>query len=209
MQKLHHANIVLGRKTGRSLVFQFLEKDLNFDVRQNPDFWLLESESFGIDDARSLEKWALGKPFLGEIKVAFLIAGAITFEAQNALLKVLEEPTSGTYIFINLENLGNILPTFLSRVSILNNTPKVDSTPNNMALDFFRSGLKERFSLIQTLVKKENKTDMKDLIKNLERIAYTNNASSQNMQDILTAKIFTATRGSSPKMLLEWLSCVL
>jgi DNA polymerase III delta prime subunit len=209
MEKLHHANVLIGEDC-RGLVFEILEKDLSFRVKANPDFLLIESQSLGIDDARNLERWAIGKPLSGETKASLIIAKSITHEAQNALLKVLEEPPLGTYIFINLESLGGLLPTFISRVRILNLLKKKvpdDEKSQNDAHKFFHSKIKEKLSLIRSLSKDENKTRMKELIKNLEEIAYKNG--SENMKNILTAKIFASARGSSPKMLLEWLSCVL
>lgn len=204
---MHHANIIISKKDSRDFVFDILEKDLAFDIKANPDFFLLENDSFGIEDARNLGKWALGKPLSGEIKVSLVIARSITFEAQNALLKVLEEPTVGTYIFINLESLGGLLQTFISRVRILD--VEKNGQESTEALKFFNSKIKQKLSLITTLSKKEEKTEMKDLIKDLEEIGYKNKASATALNQILTAKIFASARGSSPKMLLEWLSSVL
>ena len=209
-KKMHHANVIVGENV-RNFVFEILERDLNFKTQANPDFLLIENESFGIDDARNFEKWVIGKPLLGGLKVSIMIIKSITHEAQNALLKVLEEPPFGTYIFINIESLGGLLPTFLSRVRILD-APK-NNAENNNAHKFLNSKIKEKLSLVQTLSKKnpsaDGKNEMKELIKNLEKIAYRNNFKHQNLKDILTAKIFASTRGSSPKMLLEWLSCVI
>lgn len=223
MQKIHHANVVIG-KNSRDFVFEILKKDLNFSIKANPDFLLVENDFFGIDDARGLEKWVMGKPLMGEVKVSLVIIKSITFEAQNALLKVLEEPPFGTYIFINLESLGGLLGTFLSRVRVL--SPKSDFEKDFQRSDlgednakkFLNSKIKERFSLIRSLSKNEDKNDHKEFIKNLEKISYKNYAESmsndsiikaETMKNILVAKIFASTRGSSPKMLLEWLSCVL
>jgi DNA polymerase III delta prime subunit len=207
MEKLHHANVIIGEEENcHNFVFEILEKDFNFKAAANPDFLLMENQSFGIDDARDLERWAIGKPLLSEVKVCLIIAKSITHEAQNALLKVLEEPPLGTYIFINMESLGGLLPTFLSRVRILN-VPQNSLEENINAHKFLNSEVKERFFIIHTLSKKEDKNDMKNLIKDLEKIAYKNG--SKNLKNILTAKIFASVRGASPKMLLEWLSCVL
>lgn len=207
MEKIHHANIVLGEDC-RSFVFEILEKSLNFNTKANPDFLLVEKESLGIDDARNLERWVIGKPLLGEVKASLIIAKSITFEAQNALLKVLEEPPLGTYIFINLQSLGGLLPTFLSRVRVLN-LPQNNFKGDSNSEKFLSSKIKEKLSLVQSLSKKESKNEMKELIKNLEEIAYKNNFKREDLKNILTAKIFASSRGSSPKMLLEWLSCVL
>lgn len=219
MERLHHANIIAGEENSRDFIFDILANDLNFNIKANPDFLLMENLSFGIDDARDLKKWASGKPLVGEIKVSVIIAKSITHEAQNALLKVLEEPPAGTYIFINLENLGGLLPTLISRVRIIE-IPKCSvekDVPQSKADKFFHSKIKDKFSMVRSLSKSENKTDMKELIRDLEKISYENCrenmpndiSKSKMMKNILTAKVFASARGSSPKMLLEWLSCVL
>lgn len=221
---MHHANVIINRKDCRDFVFEILKKDLSFDVKANPDFLVIESDGFGIDDARSLKKWAIGKPLLGETKVCFIITKSITHEAQNALLKVLEEPTLGTYFFIKLENRGGLLPTFLSRVNFLENSQRGALEENflraplrkeneNNASKFLNSDKKEKLFLIQTLSKKTDKTGMKEIIKDLEKICYENFvkdiSKAKIMKNILIAKIFATARGASPKMLLEWLACVI
>jgi len=219
-KNIHHANIILGGDC-KKFVFEILEKDLDFVSKGNPDFMFLENESFGIDDARNLENWAIGKPLGEGKKVFFIITRAITHEAQNALLKVFEEPPANTYFFVALENLGGILPTFISRVRVLNIpsdhlSASAPSEPKeNPASKFLRSKINSKLSLIRSLSKKEDKSKMKELIKDLENIyshdfiQEASGANSENMKKILTAKIFASARGSSPKMLLEWLSCVL
>jgi len=209
---MYHANIIVSNQDCKNFVFEILEKDLNFNVKANPDFSITEQESFGIDDARDLIKWVIGKPLLSEIKVSLIILKSISLEAQNALLKVLEEPPMGTYIFINLESLGGILPTFISRVKILD-LPKLSKGVLNdvgsEAQKFLRSDVKNKLAMIRALSKKEDKIEMQELIKNLETVAYQNNFRSRDLSQMLTAKIFASTRGSSPKMILEWLSAVL
>jgi hypothetical protein len=216
-KKMHHANVIAGGDS-RDFIFGILENDLKFKTQGNPDFLLIENQIFGIDDARDFERWVIGKPLVGETKVSFIIVKSITHEAQNALLKTLEEPPLGTYIFINLESLGGLLPTFLSRVRVLElpkgvfEMPQSQKTPfgsDTPAKKFLAGKIKEKFALVRSLSKKENKDEMKDLIKDLEEVAYKSNFKSQDLKNILTAKIFASARGSSPKMLLEWLSCVL
>lgn len=208
-KNIHHANIVLGEE-GRDIAFEILKKDLSFNIQANPDFLLLELESFGIDDARGLSTWAIGKAIAGAVKVCFISAGAITLEAQNALLKVLEEPTEGTYIFMNFQNLGGILPTLISRVRILNNKEAALTSEDPSLAEaraFLRSKIGERLATVKRLAKKESKKDMKELIWSLEALSGEQRLPSANQ--LLTAKIFASARGASPKMLLEWLACVI
>lgn len=215
MDTLHHANIILSEKDPRDFVFDILEKKLNFKIHKNPDFSFFRTDSFGILDARNLEKWTMGKPLSGNTKVYLLMANSITSEAQNALLKVLEEPPRGTYIFIVIENLGNILPTFLSRIRVFDlrdSKGESNARKNDVARNaemFLKSGIKSRLATIVSLAKDESKIEMKNLIRDLEEIAYHRGFDQKNMKNILTAKIFATSRGSSPKMLLEWLSCVI
>ena len=215
MKEMHHANIIAGKTDSRDFVFDLIKNNLNFEVKANPDFLLLESESFGIDDARNLKRWVSGKPF-GENKVSLIITKSITHEAQNALLKVLEEPPTGTYLFINLESLGGLLPTFMSRVMVLN--PKISKNTDEHSQDagskFLHSDINGKLAIVRALSKNADKTKMKELLRSLEEISYKNNSkeiikNAEAMKNVLTAKIFASTRGSSPKMLLEWLSCVL
>ena len=126
------------------------------------------------------------------------------------MLKILEEPPLGTYIFINLESLGGLLATFVSRIRILDTFPtleKIGKPTENISSKFFlNGGIKEKLAIIRSLSKKnpsaDGKSEMKELIRNLEEIAYKNNLKAENLKNILTAKIFAGARGASPKMLL-------
>jgi len=211
--KMHHANILVNNKGDSChFIYNLLEKDLGFKSHANPDFLLVEVESFGIDDARNLGKWAIGKALLLDIKVCLIKTKSITIEAQNALLKIFEEPTVGTYFFINLESLGGILGTFLSRMNVLNADYSHSDLKDDHKKDaesFLMGNIKERLVLVTALSKKENKNGMRDLIKNLEEVAYKNMASSQQSKKILMSKIYLTSRGASAKMILEWLACVI
>lgn len=228
MQKWHHANIIFGTGDCKGALFEIFEKDLNFKIKQNPDFLLLENETFGIDDARNFGLWAIGKPLSGDVKVSLIVTNSITVEAQNALLKLLEEPPLGTYIFINLASLGNLLETLLSRirvfkiddiVGVVNFKNKINGNYSDEAGQFLKETIGKRFAMVRTLSSKENKTDMKNLIKDLEEVSFSNHfgvgkggfktVEADKLKNILLAKAFVSARGSSPKMILEWLSCMI
>ena len=168
MKEIHHANFILGKADSKDrLILQFNE-DLNFDVRKNPDFLLLEIESFGIEESREIEAWAMGKPLLGEFKVCLIVTKSFTSEAQNALLKVLEEPPQGTFIYILMESSANLLPTFLSRLILSgidgeNNLAEIDR-----AEEFIKGDMEKRFSIIDSLLQGGDKNIMRDFIGSLE-----------------------------------------
>lgn len=222
MKSIHHANIITGTENCREFVFEILKNDLEFKVEANPDFLLLENDSFGIDDARNIIRWSLGKPLSGEIKISFIISKTLTREAQNALLKVLEEPPLGTYFFIWLENLGGLLPTFISRTKVLDARSKEgykdlarkEKPEKKIARDFLNADFQKRISMSRSICKNRDKNEIAEILKELERIAAENlRASShpakfKSLKNTLTAKILSSTKGSSPKILLDWLSFV-
>ena len=81
-------------------------------------FFLFENEVFGVDDARRLSTLVSRKAF-GARKVFFVTPERLTLEAQNALLKTLEEPTPDTHILITLRERELLIPTLLSRMQVV------------------------------------------------------------------------------------------
>jgi DNA polymerase-3 subunit delta' len=64
-------------------------------------------------------------------------AGKLTHEAQNALLKTLEEPPEGTVLLLTAAHLGELLPTIQSRVRSLSiDVPALDDLKQH----FMRQG---------------------------------------------------------------------
>ena len=86
------------------------------------DITVIESEkTVGIEKIRDLQKRIFLKPLKSDQKAVILESyNGLTLEAQNALLKVLEEPPANTIIIILTASLDSILPTVLSRCVIVN-----------------------------------------------------------------------------------------
>jgi DNA polymerase III delta prime subunit len=77
-------------------------------------------KAMGIEDVRNIQKAILLKPFHGKTKaVALDLHKDITLEAQNALLKILEEPPNNTLIVIKIANRELLLPTIISRCKVV------------------------------------------------------------------------------------------
>ena len=77
-------------------------------------------KSVGIGDIRGIAKKIYLKPIKSETKAIILKTyNGITIEAQNALLKILEEPPDNTIIILMVPSLEQILPTILSRCKII------------------------------------------------------------------------------------------
>ncbi|MFT5352588.1 MAG: DNA polymerase-3 subunit delta', partial [Candidatus Paceibacteria bacterium] len=149
--KLHHAYVLEGeREHIYEKICQFCEEDLKLAIKANPDFWYQESDKFLIQNARDLREMQLRKT-LGDSRKIFIIAfNFITREAQNSLLKVLEEPTEGTHIFIITPSSSVFLDTVLSRVTVLKNEGGEGTTD---AKKFLNATYGERINMVTKLVK--------------------------------------------------------
>lgn len=79
-------------------------------------------KAIGIDAARRLDQFlALKVPGKAEYDRAIVIEDAhlLTTEAQNALLKTLEEPPAGTILILTASHEQAVLPTIRSRAQII------------------------------------------------------------------------------------------
>ncbi len=95
---------------------EFIERTHGIVHAGNPDFEVSTYDTFSIADARALTARAALLPFAGDTKVFIIATRRIYGEAQNALLKLLEEPPSGTIVVIAVARATILLPTVLSRL---------------------------------------------------------------------------------------------
>ncbi len=218
-QRPHHAYFLLGNKEEKEFFVDYVTKGLDFAVEGNPDFSIIETAVFGIEEARKLYDWVILKPFAGEKKVKVVFTNSITSESQNALLKVLEEPNVGSYIFFVIPSIGSIYKTLLSRVVVVENLQKGKvleiSEAATVAKEFCGKGVAERIALVQRLHKNDDKGIMKDLVREIENIFYKKMKDNKkfieeaaNLKLLDTSVKFVSTRGASSKMILEHLACI-
>jgi hypothetical protein len=81
-------------------------------------------ETIGIDRVREVIRQGQFTPTQGKRKVCVIArAEALTIEASNALLKVLEEPPRNLAFLLLAAHTGDILPTILSRSSVVRIAP--------------------------------------------------------------------------------------
>lgn len=112
---------------------------LKVEKNIHPDFLTYEGEggarSFHVDLVREIRTEAFVVPNDGDRKV-FLLKNAqeMTVQAQNALLKIIEEPPEGVFFILTCENQNQMLATIRSRVAVLTmETPDVRDTAKFLA----------------------------------------------------------------------------
>lgn len=149
MDKVSHAYIIQGDyDSGKKLMASVFAKALQCeqkgtepcnhctsclqaDTGNQPDIIYVSHEkpnSIGIHDVREQINGSIGiKPYSSDYKIYIVDeAEKMTAEAQNALLKTIEEPPAYAVIFLLTTNLGKLLPTILSRCVVLNIQPVKD-----------------------------------------------------------------------------------
>ena len=130
---LSHAHLIAGEDgVGKGKLANMLAKFiLNGDLdREYVDIinYSSEKSSFGVDDVRDIIEEVYKKPFEKDKKVIIIHEGnKLTIQAQNALLKTIEEPPKGVYIIILCESLELILDTIKSRCEIYKLKPLTKS----------------------------------------------------------------------------------
>ena len=115
--------------------------------------------AMGIAEVRNIQKKIILRPFRGKAKAVVLeVYEGITVEAQNALLKVLEEPPANTIIIISVSKKELLLPTVLSRCKIItlkdsNLTLSYDENTQylNILVSLSESGISYKLKLAQDI----------------------------------------------------------
>lgn len=104
---------------GQSKACNSCSSCIKFDSKNHPDFMQIDSEdgkSIKINQIRLLQEKIAEKPIISDRKV-YLINNCdlMTVEAQNCLLKTLEEPPEYAAIILVLSNENKLLSTIKSR----------------------------------------------------------------------------------------------
>lgn len=113
---------------------------IEFDTNNNPDFFYIEPEgnSIKIEQIRNAQRKVAEKPIISNKKI-FIIddADKMTVEAQNCLLKTLEEPPNYITIILITSNENNLLATIKSRCTIIHfNKISNDNLKNYIKSEF-------------------------------------------------------------------------
>lgn len=169
-------------------------------------------ETVGLTEVASLKEMAARRPVVGKSQLLVVAARKISFEAQQALLKLLEEPPKETNFLFILEPQAVVLPTLQSRFfEIATVAPAV---PVSQAyLDFVAHSYADRLELITAqLAKKDQQwlTYMKvgagREAQKLVTEAREGRATTQALSALAFITEHLGERGASNKQLLELLA---
>lgn len=114
---------------------------------------LSAQEAGGIQDVRSFVSQLLLSPQFGDVRLGIILsAELLTVQAQNALLKLLEEPPARVKLILFAQQESALLPTLLSRCQRFTSTQSVQTEGK----DAQEGGLLDRFLAAETLAKRDD-----------------------------------------------------
>ncbi len=214
-KNLHHAYCIMGDAGEIELELgKLLAKELDFKMRGNPDFLRSTFDVFGIDDARAIGELHSKKPAISDRKIFVVSANFITEQAQNAMLKMFEEPRGDTHFFLIIPSANGIIPTLRSRMMFVEHEGK--KLENKNAKKFLESSVGERFKEIKNLMdsikdEEQSKIEVLKFINVIEKELWKSKAkvSSKIFEEIEKARSYAGDQSPSLKMILEHLALVI
>jgi len=228
MQLQHHAFVIEAEaEEGIARALGEAERELGMETRAHPDIVILRFGFCSVADARSIGDIAVSAPVAGAHKVFIIAAGRISREAQNALLKLFEEPPPGVYLFLILPSLDGLLPTLRSRVQVLTHKARGTEQDTLPVQEFIAATREKRSAIIKKLTnggddeeRQEFRRQAIALVNGIEAVAYAAlahaGAGSMKKQqlemllsDIATLRPYLYDQSAPVRLVLEHLSLVL
>ena len=179
----HHAYCFIGPRGYSKSVLEFLEREWQIKTVGNPDCFVLKYETFGIDEARELSHRSLNRAFSGGAKVFIVSLSSATGEAQNALLKLMEEPPVLTHFFFVIPSLDAFIPTLRSRLFFPDPDRESRLSSEDLklqAVDFLKNSLSKRISVAKKLADDvsdglKTRGDVAEFLSEIIKQVYTEN----------------------------------
>lgn len=208
-----NVHFVRGRADCLEAVAGLLRRE-GVETTGNPDLYVRKFGSFGIDEARQLCEKAAMRAVSGGRRYFVVAVDAMTPEAQNALLKTLEDaPGDAMFIFIHPAP-QTLLPTVRSRAQMLSISPSdVGCTKSPIDADaFLRAAPAKRLDMLKPILEKDDddRRDYGAIIAFLSAIEKAlaqgvNGAQGgeERLHAIYRARRYIGDRGALVKPLLE------
>ena len=212
----HHAYIYEGTTHLFNALVADARERFGFLSEHNPDVHVEVFEKFGIDEARKLRSVAALKSSSGR-GLFVLGTASITTEAQQALLKLFEEPQKGL-VFVVLVPHGALISTLRSRM--LPYPGEVAGGEEVPVTTFLAAGGTARSAEIAKLLKDDDgaRERVRGFVDALEVQLYAHlqkasikdkKAFTESLSDIARVRDYVGDRSASLKMLLEYLALAL
>lgn len=145
-----------------NLIGELWKREINIDVFQiqNPDLHVLDGRalnSIGIEQMKELQSEMMYTPFKEFVQVALIFdSPKLTVQAQNSILKTLEESSDTTAYILTTNSEKALLPTICSRSRKIYIREEAGQDDDLEDIDnFLKLDIIERFLKIETISKEK------------------------------------------------------
>jgi DNA polymerase III gamma/tau subunit len=183
-------------------------KDFGFEKGEDaPDTYIISNEgksSIGIDKVKNLRIWAYTKPYESDNKIIIIQrADLLTPQAQNSILKIIEEPPHFTHVYLLANSERNFLKTILSRTQLIDekNDPDRDFV---LAKKFIDSDLNNKFKQSEKLAK-QSREEIQNFLDTLLEMSKRDKNDFQLIEKLIEYKRYISSNVNK-KLILENLS---
>lgn len=208
MALVGNTQLVAGTAADIPHVLEMLRNE-GFNIEHNPDLYVRTYAHFGVDEARELRERASSRALSG--RRAFVLAmPGMTTEAQNALLKVIEEPPADALFFFVIPAPETLLPTLRSRTQTIEVGAHAKSSID--LKKFLAASPAMRLEVLKPLLEKDE-DDRRDtaalltFLSSLERMlsgaAPRDAAHRDGLEAVYRARKYADDKGALIKPLLE------
>lgn len=205
----HHAYLLEGDiEPSYETLLKTLTK-LEIATLGNPDIFIKDYENLLIEDVREIKDFESESPFnKNGRKIIILKTRMFSYPAQNALLKVFEEPRPGVVFFLIIPDATKLFPTLRSRLFSLVGSFAADDEIREQVKKFLKMETADRLSFIKKFTDMESKVLLKEkttkFLNFLEKeFSQMNEKDKKKVEEVYLAKKYIGDQGSSPKILLE------
>ena len=164
--KFPQSSLVISENTEDALsqISDFVSHILSFNtevsLENNPDFRIIrlleEDKEIKIDQIRSAVDFFSKTPAISKNKILVIYqADLMNINAANAILKMLEEPTKNSYIFLVTHYENSIIPTLKSRCAIFNSKSDIENISKDYS-SFSKKSTDELFKMAANIALKKN-----------------------------------------------------
>jgi hypothetical protein len=206
----HHSSLFEGEKEIiLSEIKEEIEEKTGIPFEKNVDVFEFHFDNLLIDHTHKIKEADIKSSFTQDNKVIIISFESITREAQNALLKVLEEPMGNSRFVLITRTKEILLPTIISRVQIIRHSSFATRKETINIKEFIDSTTSKRLEMVSLLLKEiseEIKPKKEAYFFLLELKQYIENQTEnekKNLKTLLNVVQYIDDTSASQKLLLE------
>lgn len=210
--EFHHAVCVVAQSEEVNGVIEAIRWRHRILPTDNNSVRIYKLPTFGIDDTLQFKAQISLKSY-GTQEIFIIITQTMTREAQNALLKIFEEPSINAYIYVIIPDTTGLLPTLLSRMTCVTGTKELPKLPIKEILELAPPA-RVRHPLVTELIESKDKEKANEFLEAIEVYVHDNYGKEkkyllEHIEALEKAKKYIYDQSANIKMIIEYILLML